>query len=128
MEAGGINLTNGLTGRIMNQPDVSGFDGKCFRIDFMPDLSPVPFMDIPVDYEFFSNSSKKQDHKKFRFYAGEAFEFGYVETVHVAQGSQWKSGVYFEEYMPSNNAQLNYTALSRFSSQCIYVKKNRKYY
>lgn len=129
MESGGINLTNGLTGRVLNQPDVSKFDGKCFRIDFLPDLNPVPFRDIPVDYEYFTaDINKKRDMKAFNFCHGEAFEYGYVETVHVAQGSQWPTGVYFEEYLPSNNAQLNYTALSRFSKKCIYVKKNRKYW
>ena len=129
LESGGINLTNGLTGRVLNKPDVSKFDGKCFRIDFLPDLSPVPFMDVPVDYEFFSTDfSKRNDMKNFNYCNGEGFEYGYVETVHVAQGSQWRTGVYFEEYMPSNMNQLNYTALSRFSSKCIYVKKNRKYW
>ena len=129
LESGGINLTNGLTGRVMNQPDVSTFDGKCFKIDFMPDLNPIPFLDVPVDYEFFTTSvDKRKDMKSFNYCHGEAFEYGYVETVHVAQGSQWKTGVYFEEYLPSNNNQLHYTALSRFSNKCIYVKKNRKYY
>lgn len=129
LSSGGINLTNGLTGRVINQPDVSKFDGKCFKIDFMPDLNPVPFMDVPVDYEYFTTSfTKRKDMKNFNYCFGEAFEYGYVETVHVAQGSQWKNGVYFEEFLPSNTAQLNYTALSRFSEKCIYVKKNRKFY
>ena len=129
MSSGGINLTNGLTGRVMNQPDVSSFDGKCFRINFMPDLNPVPFENVPVDYEFFtSTQDKKKDMKNFSYRCGEAFEYGYVETVHVAQGSQWRTGVYFEEWLPSNMNKLNYTALSRFSSKCIYVKKDRKYY
>ena len=129
LESGGINLTNGLTGRVLNQPDVSTFDGKCFYIDFLPDLNPVPFTEIPVDYEFFTTDfTKRQQMKNFKFYTGEGFEFGYVQTVHVAQGSQWKTGVYFEEYMPMDMNKLNYTALSRFSNKCIYVKKNRKYW
>lgn len=127
LESGGINLTNGLTGRVLNQPDVSKFDGKCFKIDFLPDLSPIPFIDIPVDYEFFiSSPDKRKDMKNFNYCFGEGFEFGYVQTVHISQGSQWKTGVYFEEYMQNFN-RLNYTALSRFSNKCIYVKKNRKY-
>ena len=128
MESGGINLTNGLTGRVMNKPDVSTFDGKCFKIDFLPDLNPIPFTNVPVDYEFFtSDFNRKKDMKSFNYCHGEAFEYGYVQTVHTAQGSQWKTGVYFEEYLPSNNNQLHYTALSRFSNKCIYVKKDRKY-
>ena len=129
ISSGGINLTNGLCGRVMNQPDVSSFDGKCFRIDFMPDLNPVPFLNVPVDYKFFTaDNARRKDMKAFNYCNGEAFEFGYVQTVHLAQGSQWRTGVYFEEYLPSNNNQLHYTALSRFRSKCIYVKKNRKYW
>lgn len=129
MESGGICLTNGLTGKVMNYPDVSSFDGKCFRIDFLPDLNPVIFPYVPVDYEFFTaDLGKKSSMKSFNYCCGEAFEFGYVQTVHTAQGSQWPTGVYFEEYMPSNNNQLHYTALSRFRNKCIYVKKNRKYW
>lgn len=129
VSAGGINLTNGLTGRVLNQPDVSSFDGKCFKVDFMPDLNPVPFMNVPVDYEFFTaDHNRRRDMKAFNYCHGEAFEFGYVQTVHLAQGSQWRNGVYFEEFLPSHNNQINYTALSRFSHKCIYVKKNRKYW
>ena len=124
--AGGINLTNGLTGTVMNNPDVSSFDGKCFRIDFMPDLNPVPFLNTPVDYKFFTTDPGMRDNTKNRAWNGEAFEFGYVQTVHLAQGSQWKNGIYFEEFLPSNNNQLHYTALSRFSNKCIYVKRNRR--
>lgn len=129
MESGGISLTNGLTGRIMNQPDVSKFDGNCFMIDFMPDLNPVPFRDVPVDYRFFTaDLNRKKDMKNFNYCYGEAMEYGYVQTVHTAQGSQWPCGVYLEEYIPSDYNKLNYTALSRFSRKCIYVKHDRKYY
>lgn len=129
MSSGGINLTNGLCGRVMNQPDVSSFDGKCFKINFMPDLNPIPFIDVPVDYEFFTaDNARRKDMKAFNYCNGEAFEFGYVQTVHLAQGSQWRTGVYFEEFLPSNNNQLHYTALSRFQSKCIYVKRNRRYW
>lgn len=129
MISGGICLTNGLTGVVVNQPDVSTFDGKCFRIDFLPDLNPIVFPYVPVDYEFFTaDLAKKSNMKSFNYCCGEAFEFGYVQTVHTAQGSQWRNGIYFEEFMPANNNQLHYTALSRFQSKCIYVKKNRKYW
>ena len=130
MEAGGINLTNGLTGKVLNQPGPGSFseDGLSFKIDFLPDLSPVPFYEVPIDKEYFiAGYDKRKDMKNFNYCYGEAFEYGYVQTVHTAQGSQWKTGVYFEEYLPSNNNQLHYTALSRFSNKCIYVKKDRKY-
>lgn len=128
-EVGGINLTNGLCGTVMNQPDVSRFDGKTFVIDFLPDLTNIPFIDTHVDYKYFvSNVKTRQEMKKNNFLVGEAFEFGYVQTVHLSQGSQWNDGIYFEEFLPSSNNQLHYTALSRFRRKCIYIKKNRKYW
>lgn len=129
IESGGINLTNGLCGTVRNQPDVSSFDGKCFHIDFVPDLNPIPFVNVPVDYAYFTaDIQSKKMMKEHNYCYGEAFEFGYVQTVHLSQGSQWNTGVYFEEFLPNNNNQLHYTALSRFRRKCIYVKKNRKYW
>lgn len=129
IESGGINLTNGLIGRVMNQPDVSSFDGKCFRINFMPDSADAPFFDIPVDYTFFTaDHETRRQMKNFNYCVGEAMEYGYCQTVNTAQGSQWNTGIYFEEWLPSHNNERNYTALSRFRKQCIYVKKDRKYW
>lgn len=129
LESGGINLTNGLTGRVLNQPDVSTFDGKCFKVDFLPDLSPIPFIQVPVDYTFFTaDLAKKTIMKNFNYCYGEAMEYGYCQTVNTAQGSQWNTGVYIEEYLPGDNAKRHYTALSRFRSKCFYIKKNRKYW
>ena len=127
ISAGGINLTNGLTGTVINKPDVSRFDGKNFSIDFLPGLTDTPFMNIPVDFEYFTaNNERRKEMKKFNYCSGEAFEFGYVQTVHLAQGAQWPTGIYFEEFLPNNNNQLHYTALSRFSRKCIYIKRDRK--
>ena len=131
IESGGINLTNGLTGTVINNPDPSGFDGKVFRIDFMPDLSPDSiFKNIPVSYRYMvANKEGREAIKKSRFISGNLFEYGYAQTVHLAQGSQWVKGIYFEEYLnPEINNSVHYTALTRFSGMCIYVKQNRKYY
>ena len=134
LEVGGINLTNGLTGTVVNQPDVSKFDGKSFYIDFAPDLMKSElgiFYDTAVDYEYFiANRETKNMIKstQYRFKAN-LFEYGYSQTVHLAQGSQWNNGMYYEEYLhPNINNSLNYTALSRFKQKCIYVKPKRKYF
>lgn len=127
--SGGINLTNGLTGRVLNQPDVSGYENNNFMIDFLPDLTDTPFINVPVDYKYFtSDPATQRQLRAFGHYTGESFEFGYVQTVHLSQGSQWPTGIYIKEYLPSNNWQIDYTALSRFMSKCIFVKQNRKYY
>ena len=127
--SGGINLTNGLTGRVLNHPDVSGYHDNCFTIDFLPDLTDTPFINVPVDYRYFTaDSATQRQIRSFGRCTGECFEFGYVQTVHLSQGSQWTNGIYFKEYLPSNNWQIDYTALSRFRRQCIFVKQNRKYW
>lgn len=130
VEVGGINLTNGLIGRVINKPDVSGFDGKKFTIDFLPTLTNMPFYGIDADYTYLlATQEQKNVLKNSKFYNGNKFEFGYAINCWVAQGSQFTHGMYFEEYInPDTNKRLNYTALSRFSDQCIYVKPSRKYY
>lgn len=130
IECGGINLTNGLTGVVFNHPDVSQFDGRSFRMDFMPDLTNIPFKDIPIDYEYFTGNRETKNTIKSTKMRGRTnlFEFGYSQTVHLAQGSQWINGMYYEEYLhPDTNNRLNYTGLSRFRKRCIYVKQRRKY-
>lgn len=130
IEIGGINLTNGLTGTVTNYPDETGYDGTCFTVDFVPDIDrSILFPRVQVNYEYLIADKEKRDSiRKFGRFSGNLFEFGYAQTVHLAQGSQWTHGMYFEEYLnPDINNKLNYTAISRFSSMGIYVKQKRKY-
>lgn len=131
LEQGGINLTNGLSGFVLNEPDVRGFDGESFQIDFSPSIAPsIVFHRISCNYKYLtSDREQRESMKKFRHVKGNFFEFGYAQTVHLAQGSQWRAGMYYEEYLnPNINNNLNYTAITRFSDMCIYVKQKRKYY
>lgn len=131
IEEGGINLTNGLTGTVVNAPDVREFDGKCFYIDFVPDIArDIQFGNIPCNYKYLeADRLHREEMKKMKFIQGNFFEFGYAQTVHLAQGSQWTHGMYFEEYMnPTINNRINYTAITRFSDMLIYVKPKRKYH
>lgn len=130
IEQSGISLTNGLTGTVMNQPDVSSYNGKSFLVDFAPDItSNVVFNGIKVDYKYLNASKDQRDIiKQNGYYEDNLFEFGYTQTVHLAQGSQWSHGMYIEEYIrPEMNNHLHYTALTRFSNMCIYVKQKRKF-
>ena len=130
IERAGISLTNGLTGTVVNQPDVGGFDGKTFGIDFIPDVAnDIVFPQIRVDYKYLKADKEKRDSiKKSHYYSENLFEYGYTQTVHLAQGSQWPAGIYLEEYIrPEINNHLNYTALTRFANMAIYVKQKRKY-
>lgn len=130
LESGGINLTNGLTGVVVNNPDPSTFNKDMFSIDFVPDLTNIPFNAVDVDYKYFiAPYDQKKFMKDSKYSFGNKFEFGYAQTVHLAQGNQWTHGIYFEEFLHQDtNSRLNYTALSRFSHKCIYVKQKRKFY
>lgn len=130
IERQGISLTNGLTGVITNYPDVSGYDGRSFKVDFIPDIAPnILFENILVEYEYLNSDKAKRDAIKQKgYYTDNLFEYGYTQTVHLAQGSQWTHGIYLEEYInPNINNHLNYTALTRFSNMCIYVKPKRRF-
>ena len=125
---GGINLTNGLTGTVINNPDPSTFDGKSYTIDFLPDLTNTPFYGVTADYEYLvADPANREIIKKSRYNPGNKFEFGYAQTVHLAQGNQWTHGIFFEEYMMDSTNRVNYVAITRFSNSCIYVKRRPKF-
>ena len=128
LEEGGINLTNGLTGTVLNHIDPSCFDGKNFRMDFLPDLTNIPFSSVLVDSEYLLADHKiREELKKRNYDSSNKFEFGYAQTVHLAQGNQWSHGIFFEEYMWDSTNRVNYVALTRFRNKCIYVKKRPKF-
>lgn len=126
----GINLANGLSGTVMNQPGVHGFNGENFIIDFQPDNTNSLFKNIECDYKYFTaNHSTRQQLKMNKFNQGEKFEFAYGRTCHTTQGSQYRKGIYIEEFLSSEiQNNLNYTGITRFSDMCIYVKKRKRFF
>jgi exodeoxyribonuclease-5 len=133
IEAGGINLTNGLLGNCISQPDMSVFDSKeqTFRINFKPDLKSAIFTDIDVDYRYLNGDKTVRDSiMHTRFSRGNKFEYGYAITCHMAQGAEFNRGIYLEEYLHRDiNKKLHYVGITRFREHCIYVKRRpRKYY
>ena len=123
-----IPLVNGLIGTVVKQPNVSDFNGEIFSIDFLPDISQIPFIDLKVNYKYInSNHTNKELLLKNPYICGEIFEYAYSSTVHLSQGSEYSSGVIIEEFMNRNiqNA-LNYTAISRFKNKLVYVKRRPK--
>lgn len=130
LDAGGINLANGLVGTVVNCPDISTYDqrDKTFLLDFLPDLSNVPFNNVECDYQYLvaDNHTRKQI-KDSPYYKGEKFEYAYSITTHISQGSQYDKGCYIEEYLnPRINRNLNYTGITRFSRTCFYFTNNRR--
>lgn len=131
IEKNGLNLTNGLSGFVNNSPSLSSYKDDSLIIDFLPIIDKSTIFDnIKINYKYLSASKEDRDiMKKSRFTKGNLFEYGYAQTVHLAQGTQYSSGMYFEEYLNRDiNSKLNYTALTRFSKNCIYVKHKQKYY
>lgn len=130
IERDGISLTNGLTGIVTSNPDVSSYNGRSFRFNFVPDIAPnIVFPDILADYKYINAEKKvRDDIKQNGYHKDNLFEYGYTQTVHLAQGSQWTHGIYLEEYIrPEINNHLNYTAITRFSHMGIYVKPKRRF-
>lgn len=132
IEVDGINLTNGLTGTVVNPPDVYKFDGKTFTLDFKSDLLGLYFKDITCNYKYFTakTKSEKEFLKNSRYAIGEKMEFAYAKTTHLCQGSQYYNGMYISEYLHRDiQKQLDFTAVTRFMRNMIYVRKPvRQYY
>lgn len=126
----GISLANGLVGTVTNYPDVVGFDGKIFHVDFQPNIMNIPFRDLLVDYDYFTSPYQNRKFiKNSKYNTGEKMEFAYALTTHLAQGNEWSSGIYIQEYLNKDiNNRLNYVGLTRFRDRCIYVLPTRKNY
>lgn len=122
-----INLANGLIGSVLNYPDVSGFDGKTFRLLFKPDLLNNAF-DIRASYKYFiAPYQQKEILKNDRYLEGEKFEFGYCITTHLSQGSEFNNVIVIDEPMMGDlKNRLSYVAITRAKKRLIYVKKNIK--
>ena len=130
IEENGINLANGLRGKVANFPSVEGFDGRVFTIDFVPDGFDSCFKDLQCDYKYLIAPTNQKNYiKNDRFGRGEKMEFGYSLTTHLSQGSQYGNVIYIEEYLSSDiQNRLNYTGVTRATNSLIYVKRKKKYY
>jgi exodeoxyribonuclease-5 len=127
----GIALANGLAGYVVNNMDITKYDGKKFFIDFKPDLTNTVFYNIPVDVRYFKGDiNVKNEMRNFNtktYDNGNFFDYSYALTTHLAQGGEFDNGIYIEEFIrPQINNQLNYTGITRFKKKLIYVKKASK--
>lgn len=126
---GNMPLVNGLVGTVITPPDIGKFNGDIMKLDFLPDTLSIPFINLEVNYKYLNASHKeKEDLKMNPYLIGERFEYAYCSTVHLAQGSEYNSGIYIEEFLKGDiqNA-LNYTAITRFKQKMIYVKSKPKF-
>lgn len=138
IEQDNIALANGLSGVVASPYSINSFNGKTFKIDFLPDLLQTPFYQVDVDYEYLispydvRNQMKSQrfnGNNQWYHDTGEKFEFAYALTTHLSQGAEYPCGIYYEEFLRSNiQNQLNYTGITRFKNMMIYAKKTRRMY
>lgn len=130
IQVDGINLANGLIGRVVNHPSIHGFDGDNYKIDFKPDLMDSYFPDLVCDYNYLTAPySQKQMYKNNKYNTSNKLEFAYSITCHTAQGNQFNTVIYLEEFLNKDiQRNLDYTGITRAANFLIYVKKKRKYF
>lgn len=120
-----VNLVNGLTGTVSNNPDVSTLDGQMFTMDFVPDLAPgIMFQGLRCNYlHMISDNAMRLSIRQNKFSVGDMFEYGYAITSHISQGSQFHKVLYIEERMPPDiQRQINLVGASRADQALIYAK------
>ena len=129
-EVDGINLANGLVGYVSNQPDPSAFDGKTFSMNFLPPMLTHSFVNLKCDYKYFvASPEERQAIKSSPYFKGEKFEYAYAVTTHLSQGAQYRTGIYFKEYLnQSINKNLDYTGITRFSNGCFVFIPTKRFY
>ena len=114
---GGIYLTNGMTGTV-EYVDKSSYKKNSFIMDFKPDFGKKSFRNLNVNYD---RLMKGENYEEVDFGDKflDQFEFGYANTVHSSQGSQWKSVVFFDQKFMGYDDQrrLEYTAITRAEEQ-----------
>lgn len=129
IELEGINLVNGLYGTAMSTPSISSFKDGYFEMDFKPIFMDSVFEKLKIDYNYFKADYFTRNRMKESFLdinEYEKFEYAYSITTHVSQGSQFNTGVYLEEFLPSHTRNLNYTGITRFRNKAIYVIPDKK--
>ena len=114
---GGIYLTNGMTGTV-DYVDKSSYNKKSFTMDFKPDFGNKVFRNLKVNYNRLMKGGDYEEEDYSEKFLDQ-FEFGYANTVHSSQGSQWKSVVFFDQKFmaPDDQRKLEYTAITRAEEQ-----------
>lgn len=126
----GIPLVNGLVGTVIKSSSFV-YEGD-YLVDFKADFMDSVFREVRADYSYLvADPSEKREMRSLNGFSNSTsakFEYAYACTTHVAQGSQFESGIYIEEYFPKISKNLYYTGLTRFSQRALYVIPDRKVY
>ena len=121
-------LTNGTTGISKNDVGMSLVDKrqKIYYMDFVPDVvanTNLYYPNLACDLEFlrkpFFVPATALDYKR----PGEKFEFGYVSTAHLCQGSTVNSVLFVDSYYSDMEYLLRiwYTVLTRAKKRVYFL-------
>lgn len=131
IEVNGINLVNGLRGTVYSHPDISVINRnmKDMKFDFLDDGGNI-FRDLSLDLQYYRAPSDQREYlKRSPYNNADKFELAYAITTHLSQGSQYRSGIFIEEYLHRDiMTNLIYTGITRFSNYMIYVKQKPKFF
>lgn len=130
IENSGINITNGLRGKIKNNPSSNDIRNGNFIVNFNANNLDCTFERLQCDYEYLISSYKDKVKLKFRKNnSGQKLEFGYALTCHMTQGSEYESGIFFDDgFIGPDYKNYMYTGISRFKKNVIIVKRKKRYY
>jgi exodeoxyribonuclease-5 len=124
---GNIFLTNGLVGNITNI-DYSTLYKNIIFIDFKPDFMDESFECIPLDYKYLRTPVNERNNYGMSDY--NKFEFAYVITTHLSQGSEYNRVLFMDEWFHDEDLtrKLRYTAITRAKDMITMVKTAPKRY
>lgn len=121
----GFYLTNGMTG-VVEDVNMSSYNGKTIKINFLPDFINKPFCSIPISYRhLFGNDEYLSDSELLGERYLDKFEFAYAITVHSSQGSQYPNVTFLEDdpgvWSRDVKRKILYTAITRASEKLTFV-------
>lgn len=126
----GFALTNGLIGTVTNISKRTSYKGY-YKVDFKPDFMEHEFEDLMIDKKYILLDH--EGRKNFGISKFEKFEYAYVLTTWLMQGSEADRVLYLDEYFwdADMTKKLRYTAITRAKKKIVIVmppRYKRKYF
>ena len=109
----GKYLTNGTVGFI-DYIDISSTTSRKSNVDFIPDYNlKEVFSDLELDRRYITMDY--EDRRDYGLSSYEKFEYGYIITAHLSQGSEYNRLLYIDEPFGGREMakKIRYTSISR---------------
>ena len=107
-------LTNGTTGSIYDIDEERTTKNKLI-LDFIPDFNvDEAFLNVEADHKYMNSTWMERKEAGLTQYL--KFEYAYMITTHLSQGSQYPSVLYLDEQFSwdrDTQCKLRYTAITR---------------